>query len=85
MDTIARPTTLFDLSPMLREIIIRNVLEKDPESYDLHQELTKEETDKVSGFMRYLELQHKNAGREVRRKRVKGQFTHSLKETLRKK
>ena len=56
---------------MLKEIVIRNVLEKDPGSFDVNRELTKEEVDKVAGFIYCLKLQRKTEKEKKEEKELK--------------
>jgi hypothetical protein len=74
-----QPHILESLSPVLKQIIIENILEKDLESFNMDDELTQEESEKVLGFLSAMELSRKRSSRRVKRMRVSGQFSNSVK------
>lgn len=68
--------SLLELSPMLRQILIENVLEEDPETFDINQQLTPEQAEKVIGFMKAMEYTQSKATRKQKRSKVRGQFSN---------
>lgn len=70
---------------MLRQILIENVLEEDPETFDINSQLTHEQAEKVIGFLKAMEYTRSKAPRKIKRAKVSGQFSKSFKSILNKK
>lgn len=74
--------TMLELSPMLRRILIENVLEEDPETFDVNAELTQEQAEKVIGFLKAMEYTQSKTPRKFKRKKVSGQHSKHFKQIV---